>query len=108
METLDRINSCLKANPPIPFRKAEIFCMRTEMRRINPVFYEKLVIEHQLPLSKYDICILYRLRVKPAHIAILLGMGRSTITTERHRIYEHIFSKKDEGEEFMSFINSIH
>jgi len=105
---LEKIKSCLSSNPPCKLGNNDLQHLRSEVRRVLPSFYDQLVIEKELSLTRYTICILYRLGIKPAHTAILLNLSRSTITMERHRIYEHIFGRKDEEDEFMTFIRSIY
>ena len=107
LNILRQIDTCLTENPPCCLSLVDIRHLHEEIREVFPAFYERLVIEYKLPLRKYDICILYRLGIKPAHIATLLGVGRSSVTMERHRIYEQIFNRTDTEGEFENFIKSI-
>ena len=107
LDALQHISICLSENPPRSLSPAELRHLREEFREKYPSFYQQLVIGHRLPLKKYDFCLLYRLNIKPANIATLLGVKRSSATMERHRIYESIFGRPDEGGEFMAFLRGI-
>ena len=107
LDTVRIISECLSTMPQRRLSLVELRHIREEFREKYPSFYQQLVVEYKLPLKKYDLCLLYRLNIKPASIATLLGVGRSSVTMERHRIYESIFGRYDEDGEFEAFLRHI-
>ena len=57
--------------------------------------------------SEYDMCLLIRLRFKPAEIAALMNCDRSTVTVTRSRMLKKYLSKEGKAKDFDDYLFSI-
>ena len=102
-----RLRSYLDKSPYQGMTGEDKIELRSIFRSILPIFYHKLVIEGEISISKYDICMLYRVNFRSAEIAKLLGVSKSAITQARKKIYFKMTGRQEEDNEFMVFIKQI-
>ena len=102
-----RLRSYLDNSPYQGMTGEDRIELRSIFRSILPIFYHKLVIEGEISISQYDLCMLYRVNFRSAEIAKLLGVSKSAITQARKKIYFKMTGMQEEHDVFMVFIKQI-
>ena len=102
-----RLRSYLGKSPYQGMTGEDRIELRSIFISILPIFYHKLVIEGEISISQYDLCMLYRVNFRSAEIAKLLGVSKSAITQARKKIYFKMTGRQEEDNEFMVFIKQI-
>ncbi len=78
--------------------------MVTQLRRVYPSFYSRLIELIQLSDVELKVCLLIKLRIAAKDIAAVLYRSPSGISSIRTRLYQKVFGKKGSVADWDEFI----
>ena len=106
-DIVKKIKGYLECSPYKEMTNSDLHELRDEVRNIFPDFYHTLIVEHGMSMDKLDVCILFRLNLKPSDIAKLLGVSRSAITQARQKIYTEITGRQEGKNDFIRLVMQL-
>lgn len=78
-----------------------------EVNSHYPEFKERISELCKISDSEYKVCLLLKIEVKPAGIAVLTSKTKSAISVMRKRLYFKAFGKEETPEKWDEFIRSL-
>lgn len=81
--------------------------LERQLKVVYPNFSSSLYGLYNLSSTEYQVCLLLKIRTKPAEIAAVLNKDKSTISSIRTRLYKKVFGKEGSGKEWDEFILSL-
>ena len=89
------------------FKPADWEEMELKLTIVYPNFANSLFALHNMSTIEWRVCMLLKLRIKPADIAMVMKKEKSSISSIRARLYKKIFNKTGSAKEWDEFIFSL-
>lgn len=77
------------------------------LKVVYPNFAPSLFSLHALSSTEWQVCMLLKLRIKPADIAVVLKKEKSSISSIRSRLYRKVFDKPGTGKDWDEFVLTL-
>ena len=81
--------------------------LERQLRIVYPNFASSLFSLHNMSQTEWQVCMLLKLRVKPADIALVLKKDKSSISSIRSRLYRKVFDKPGTGKDWDEFVQTL-
>ncbi|MBQ8867038.1 MAG: hypothetical protein IJ013_04875 [Bacteroidaceae bacterium] len=81
--------------------------LERQLKIVYPNFASSLFNLYDLSPTEWQVCMLLKLRIKPADIASVLKKEKSSISNIRTRLYKKVFDKSGTGKDWDEFILSL-
>ena len=81
--------------------------LERQLRIVYPNFASSLFSLHNMSQIEWQVCMLLKLRVKPADIALVLKKDKSSISSIRSRLYRKVFDKPGTGKDWDEFVQTL-
>ena len=81
--------------------------LERQLKIVYPNFASSLFGLYDLSSTEWQVCMLLKLRMKPAEIASVLKKDKSSISNIRTRLYKKVFDKSGSGKDWDEFILSL-
>lgn len=81
--------------------------LERQLKIVYPNFASSLFSLYSLSATEWQVCLLLKLRIKPADIASVLKKEKSSISNIRTRLYKKVFDKNGTGKDWDEFVLSL-
>lgn len=101
------LSVCKKIESGTNFKPADWEEMELKLKIVYPNFANSLFALYNMSTIEWRVCMLLKLRIKPADIAMVMKKEKSSISSVRARLYKKIFNKTGSAKEWDEFIFSL-
>lgn len=101
------LSVCKKIESGTNFKPVDWEEMELKLKIVYPNFANSLFALHNMSTIEWRVCMLLKLRIKPADIAMVMKKEKSSISSVRARLYKKIFNKTGSAKEWDEFIFSL-
>lgn len=89
------------------FKPSDWTEIERQLKIVYPNFATSLFCLYNLSATEWQVCMLLKLRIKPADIALVLKKDKSSISSIRSRLYKKVFDKPGSGKDWDEFVMSL-